>query len=57
MSVAVTLSLNIYVVIYLPNNVKEINGIKVAILTSLSIPTFVTSIDEKCFTNCNFISD
>ena len=35
-----------------PQTIKIINGKKVEKLTSLEVPSFVTSIDEKCFSDC-----
>ena len=41
--------------IYLPDSVTEINGKHVERMTSFDIPTFVTSIDKNCFSECSLL--
>ena len=42
---------------YLPPKVTIINGKEIEKLTSLTIPSHVTSVDEICFKNCNELKE
>ena len=42
--------------IYLPNSITVINGQQVEQLKKITLPSFVTSLDEKCFFDCSYLS-
>ena len=43
--------------IFLPSTLSVINGKQVEQLTSFTIPSYVTSIDEECFYGCYFVKE